>query len=180
VARIVLINGAPGSGKSTLAQLLADAIPMALALDVDVIKHSLGSWQREPTAAGYQARRLALAMADEHLGTGYDVIVGQYLARTEFIEQLESLARRRIAEFIEFVLLVDQRALRSRLERRAVQPDRSEQGVNTRLVSLSNVPQLVTSMEQLLAQRPAATPVDASGTPAETVSLMRRRLSATA
>ena len=153
---------------------------MALALDIDAIKHSLGKWETDPTGAGYQARRLALAMADEHLATGHDVIVGQYLARTEFIEQLESLARRRIAQFIEFVLLVDRRALLSRLEHRAVTPDRAEHEVNARLVSARDVPELVASMEQLLAQRPSAIPVDASGTPADTVGLMRRRLSATA
>lgn len=41
VARLVLINGAPGSGKSTLAHALAARRPLALALDVDQLKHAL-------------------------------------------------------------------------------------------------------------------------------------------
>lgn len=153
---------------------------MSLALNIDVIKHSLGQWEMDAAGAGNQARRLALAMTEEHLGDGYDVIIGQYLARTEFIEQVERLALRRGAEFIEFVLVVDPRTLLSRLQYRSMQPDRSEHEVNARLVSAADVPELVRSIDWLLAQRPSAIPVDASGTPAETVSLMRRRLSAKA
>ncbi len=41
MARLVLINGAPGSGKSTLAHALAARRPLALALDVDQLKHAL-------------------------------------------------------------------------------------------------------------------------------------------
>jgi Zeta toxin. len=177
VTQIVLINGAPGSGKSTLAQLLAEDIRLALALNIDVIKHSLGQWETHATRAGQQARRLALAMADEHVGAGNDVIIGQYLARIDFIEQLEHLAQRRGADFIEFVLVLDKRTLLSRLEHRAVQPNRSEHEVNARLVSAGDVPDLVSSMERLLAQRPSAISIDASGTPADTVGLIRRHLS---
>ena len=49
MTRLVLINGAPGSGKSTLADGLAQNQPMTLALDVDVIKHSLGRWSDVPS-----------------------------------------------------------------------------------------------------------------------------------
>jgi adenylate kinase family enzyme len=81
VTQIVLIDGAPGSGKSTIAQLLTQDIRLALAVNIDVIKHALGQWETDASAAGLQARRLALAMADEHVGAGNDVIIGQYLAR---------------------------------------------------------------------------------------------------
>ena len=81
---------------------------MTLALDVDGIKHSLGRWHEDPLASGLHARRLAIALAREQLSAGYDVVVGQYLARTDFIEDLERLA----AELEGAVLRV-----RPRLER---------------------------------------------------------------
>jgi predicted kinase len=133
VTRTVLINGVPGSGKSTVAQLLARGTPMALALDIDGIKHALGQWESDPTGAGRQARRIALAAAEAHLATGHDVIMGQYLARTEFVEQLEQLSRRLGSRFFEFVLVVDQPTLRARLEHRAMHPHRPEHEVNARL-----------------------------------------------
>jgi hypothetical protein len=82
------------------------------------------------------------------------------------------------SRFFEFVLVVDQPTLTARLEHRAAHPDRPEHVVNARLVSVSDVPDLVASTDRLLAQRPSAWPVDASGTPAETVHLMRERLTA--
>ena len=94
MTRLVLINGAPGSGKSTLADGVAQNQPMTLALDVDVIKHSLGCWSDDLLASGLHARRLSLALAREQLNAGYDVVLGQYLARTPFIEDLERLAQR--------------------------------------------------------------------------------------
>lgn len=78
MTRLVLINGSPGSGKSTLADGLAQDRPMTLALDVDVIKHSLGRWSDDLLASGPHARRLSLALAREQLSAGYDVVLGQY------------------------------------------------------------------------------------------------------
>jgi len=68
-----------------LAEALAHDQPLTLALDVDGIKHSLGQWHKDPLASGLHARRLTLALAREQLSAGHDVVVGQYLARTDFI-----------------------------------------------------------------------------------------------
>jgi len=93
---LVLLNGPPASGKSTIAGRLIARRPLALNLDVDVIRSLLGDWKARPADAGIAARRLAVAMALEHLAAGNDVVVPQFLARAEFIEQL-SPPRRRIA-----------------------------------------------------------------------------------
>jgi predicted kinase len=124
MTRLVLINGAPGSGKSTMAQALAQDRSMTLALDMDGIKHALGRWQDDPLAAGLHARRLTLALASEHLQAGFDIVLGQYLARTPFIEDLKRLAERHGARFYELILHLHAGTLSKRLAGRASRPDR--------------------------------------------------------
>jgi predicted kinase len=175
--RLVLINGAPGSGKSTLAQALAQDRQMTLALDVDSIKHSLGRWDRDPSASGLHARRLSLALAAEQLTAGHDAIVGQYLARTAFIEDLAALAERLGARFLEFILDVDASTLAARLALRARDPDRPEHLLNNQLVGPDDAKPLVQSMERLRRARPQAIVVDARGPRSSTLELLRDALS---
>ncbi len=174
--RLVLINGAPGSGKSVIAHDLARAGRMTLALDVDAIKHSLGRWEEDPSLSGLHARRLTLAIAQEHLRAGYDVVLGQYVARTAFIEDLAALAERLDARFYEFVLDIDVATLADRLAGRAAAPDRPEHEVNNRLVGPDDASRLVASMEALRAIRPRAIWVDAGGSRSSTLALVRAAL----
>jgi predicted kinase len=174
--RLVLINGAPGSGKSTVAQALAQDREMTLALDVDTIKHSLGRWSDDPAASGLRARGLYLALAEEQLGSGFDVVLGQYLAQPPFIEDLEALADRLEVRFVELVLDIDAATLADRLAIRAGNPDRPEHVVNNRLVGPDDASRLVESMEILRLNRPRAIWVDARGSHSSTVDLLRAAL----
>ncbi|MFE6736396.1 AAA family ATPase [Microbacterium sp. NPDC057650] len=175
--RLVLINGAPGSGKSTIAQRMAEERPLALALDIDQLKHALGRWEQDPIASGLQARRLALAVVDEQIGSGHDVFIGQYLARTEFIEALQTAAERRSAEFDEFVLDVDEDVLAERLRGRAATPGRPEHTVNARLVDPSDASTLVASLSPLKLARPDARWITGNGTPEQTTASIEAELS---
>ena len=170
VSRLILINGAPGSGKSTVASELAARHRMMLALDVDVLKHSLGRWAEDTTESGLQARRLALAATREHLKAGYDVVLGQYLSRVEFIEALEALAVEQRAQFHEFVLTLSVRDLAARLAQRQAAPSRPEHAINNRLVVSSHAEELVASLAGILEHRTNATGVDATGSPNDTVA----------
>jgi predicted kinase len=176
MTRLVLINGAPGSGKSTLAEALAGDQPLTLALDVDRIKHSLGQWSADLHASGLHARRLALALAREQLSAGYDVVVGQYLARTQFIEDLDRLATEMGAGFVEVVLHLSAPALAERLAGRWTAPTRPEHAFNSSLVGPSDAAALVQSMEPLRHARPKAVWVDAHGSPAATLESLRAEL----
>lgn len=178
--RLVLINGAPGSGKSTIAAALARDNPMTLALDIDRLKHSLGRWEEDPVASGLHARRLAVAVAGEQLGAGFDVVIGQYLARTRFIEELARLADRHGAAFYEFVLTLDAAALAKRLAERAGNPDREEHAVNNALVAPGDADVLVRSVESLRDRRPRAMWVDATGPVSLTLEIVRAALQAPA
>ena len=176
MSRLVLINGAPGAGKSTLAQALAQDRPMTLALDIDAIKHSLGCWADDPVSSGTHARRLALTLAREHLTTGHDVVMGQYLARTPFIDDLASLASAVEAEFREFVLDMTEDALRERLSYRIAGPTRPEHEVNNRLVGPDDAARLISSLEPLRLARPQAVWVDGTDSLNSTLDLLRRLL----
>jgi predicted kinase len=153
---LILINGAPGSGKSTLASAVARQKALALALDVDVLKHALGHWDEDADRSGLHARRLALALAREQLGSGFDVVIGQYLPSTTFIEELEHIAHDCGAQFHEFVLEVDAATLAARLSARMIRPDRPEHDVNNRLVGPADAANLAQSLERLRASRPRA------------------------
>ena len=101
---LVLLNGPPASGKSTIAGRLITQRPLALNLDIDVIRSLLGDWKARPADAGIAARRLAVAMALGHLASGNDVIVPQFLARAEFIEQLAETTATVSARFVEIAV----------------------------------------------------------------------------
>jgi predicted kinase len=169
---LVLLNGAPGVGKSSLADLLVRQRPMMLALDVDGIKHALGRWDDDAGTAGRHARRLAVALIREHLAAGHDVAVAQYLARTDFIEELEQVSIDSGAQFVELVLVVDASALAQRLRHRQAHPDRPEHTINNGLVGPADAPRLAGSINAIQQLRPRGTRVDASGSLTDTLALV--------
>ena len=119
---LVLLNGPPASGKSTIAGRLITQRPLALNLDVDVIRSLLGDWKARPADAGIAARRLAVAMALGHLASGNDVIVPQFLARAEFIEQLAETTATVGARFVEIALILSRADAVAAFRRRSAQP----------------------------------------------------------
>lgn len=147
-----------------------------VALDVDRLKHALPDWDRDPIESGLRAREQALDAAEVRLRAGVDVVLGQYLARTPFIEALERLADRCGARFAEIVLDLGAAELAVRLEARAAAPDRLEHAVNNRLVGAADADALVASLEPLRASRPIAVWIDASGSLPVTVARVRDAL----
>lgn len=153
---LVLLNGAPGVGKSTTADALAQQVGRMSVVDVDSIKHALPFWSTDPAEAGAAARRLALVEIERLLSEGFDVVLPQYLARSEFIEELEAVALRCGAAFVEVVLDLDASALAARLADRRATPSRQEHTVNTELVGPEDAGALVASLQALRRTRPTA------------------------
>lgn len=122
MATLVLVNGPPASGKSTVAAGLVERRPLALDLDVDVVRGLLGAWRADPMGAGLAARRVALAMAASHLGAGRDVVVPQFLAREEFIQQLTAAAHAAHARFVEVALVPTRSQAIEAFARRSASP----------------------------------------------------------
>lgn len=119
--RLILINGVPASGKSTLARAWCDlhAAELPLAIDIDAIRSMLGGWRDAVVDAGLAARDIAVAGIEVHLRSGRDVVVPQYLRRSEFIDRLESTAAACGATFVETALAVDAADAESRFRDRA-------------------------------------------------------------
>lgn len=149
---------------------------MTLALDVDAIKHSLGRWHEDVHASGLHARALCLALAREHLASGHDLVLGQYLAKTAFIEQLGALAAALDVRFVEFVLDLEPAVLADRLAERRIAPTRAEHAVNSKLIGPVDAQRLVESMLALHRARPGAVWVDASGSVSSTLDRLRTAL----
>jgi predicted kinase len=123
---LVLLNGPPASGKSTVAEMIVATRPLALNLDIDLIRELLGDWRSQPNEAGLAARRLALSMAANHLHAGNDVIVPQFLARQDFINQLALAAAEAGAQFVEIALILDRSKAIEAFEYRSAHPSKQQ------------------------------------------------------
>ena len=121
VPDLILLNGPPSSGKSTLAGRWVLGHPLALNLDIDVVRGLLGAWDETPDG-GQAALKLAIAMASTHLAGGYDVIVPQFLARESFITELEAVARAVRARFVEVALIVGREETLEAFASRSAEP----------------------------------------------------------
>src|SRR3954465_8108698 len=102
---LLLLNGPPGVGKPTVADRYVDGHPLALNLEIDLLRAQLGRWHEDLHRAGLLARDIAIAAARTHLLAGHDVVVPQFLARPEFIDRLAALAADVGAPFVEVILL---------------------------------------------------------------------------
>lgn len=161
---LILVNGPPASGKSTIAQRFVESRPLALNLDVDVVRGLLGDWLNDPTTAGLKARSLALAMAEAHLLAGHDVIVPQFLGRPEFISELADVADRTHTTFVETALCVDRASAVAAFASRRASPNAQAHHDAADLVDRSEHPdpvgQMYDAFVQVLEQRPATKRVD--------------------
>jgi predicted kinase len=122
----LLLNGPPASGKSTLAARLVERRPLALNLDIDAVRGSLGVWATQPEEAGVAARRLAVSMATTHLAQGYDVVVPQLVFRDAFLLDLEALATSVHARFVEVVLTIDAQEMLRAFSSRSESPENQQ------------------------------------------------------
>jgi len=64
-------------------------------------------------------------MAGDHLASGNDVIVPQFLARPEFIDELAATSAAAGARFVEIALMIDRVDFIAAFERRSAEPESS-------------------------------------------------------
>jgi len=173
IARLILLNGPPGVGKSTCARLWAAGRTGSVVVEVDELRVSIEGWQHDDRSK-LDARRLALEHIDRHLRSGADVMVPQYLGRTDFIEELERTARAAGAVFVEIRLTADEAQVVRRFEDRradgALHPEHEVQDVP------KAVAEAVGRLADLATTRPPASTVAAGGNPTVTAALVAAEL----
>lgn len=158
---LLLLNGPPGVGKSTLARGWAESLRLALVVEVDGLRASLGGWRDDPTSM-VVARDLALVLVRSHLEAGHDVVVPQYLGRLPFISALADVAAACGARFVEVVLRLDADVCveRFRARRAAGGAGHPEVDVPDSAVE-SVVADAVARLTEVVAARPTTVVVDA-------------------
>lgn len=158
VGSLLLLNGPPGVGKSTLAGLVIQEHPLALCLDIDLLRRSLGRWDQHPQESGLLARDLAVAVMRAHLMSGHAVVVPQHLGRLPFIERLERLAREVGATFRHIVLMDSRQNAIARFLARSAAPDVQEQHREAAAMAggEADLGQLYDDLQAVLAARPEA------------------------
>ncbi|GAA3569664.1 hypothetical protein GCM10022197_27490 [Microlunatus spumicola] len=120
---LVHLNGPPGIGKSTLSALWAERHPGTLNLDIDRLHALVGGWRDPENRTHDVLRPVALAMASTHLAGGHDVVLPQYLGRTDEVEAFADVARAQGAGFREVVLLDDRDSALERFAARSADTD---------------------------------------------------------
>jgi predicted kinase len=166
VPRLIHLNGPPGIGKSTLAQLYVDDHPGVLNLDIDRVRTLVGGWRDRFGETGEIVRPIARGMAGTHLQAGRDVIMPQYLGRSEEITRFQDLAGAHGAVFVQVVLMdTKQRSLARFADRGAEDTDPWHHQVRE-IVERSGGPTLLAAMHDQLVEATARWP-DAITIPSE-------------
>jgi hypothetical protein len=144
---------------------------LAVVVEIDALRTSIDGWQ-EDDSSKLEARRLALEVADAHLRGGYDVMVPQYLGRTEFIDDLEGTARGADAAFVELHLQATEDDVVARFEARrgelrgADHPEHEVQDVR------AAVAEAMGRLERVTQARPAMTTLTALADPDLTLAAL--------
>jgi predicted kinase len=123
------------------------------------VRSLLGGWMTHPTESGLLARRVALEMAQVVLESGWDVIVPQFLARADFIIELEARAEESGAAFVEIALTADLLDVLAWFESRSVCPETTSHVDAQRLLDrtggVEELRHMVERWEGLMSSRPA-------------------------
>lgn len=154
-----------------MARLVVSELPLALLLDIDLLRGQLGRWRDDPESAGIAARRLALAMIRAHLEAGFEVVVPQFLVRLPFVLELEQVAAEAGCPFVEIVLVSDPDEAAARFAARgaSLDPVHRDAALLQQAPGARPIEELYVAMLEMTASRPgtrvvASVPGDIDGT----------------
>lgn len=117
---LVQLSGAPGSGKSTLARELVRRLRL-VALDHDVTKSALLA-HRPFDAAGAESYAVLLALADDLLAQGHNVVIDSPCLYETLLASGQALATRHAVAYRYIECVASLELLDQRLRTRAARP----------------------------------------------------------
>ncbi|MET7998713.1 AAA family ATPase [Amycolatopsis sp. NPDC005232] len=160
--RLIHLNGPSGIGKSTVARLYADRHPGVLDLDTDHVVSLIGGWRDDFFATLPVARRLAVAMAETHLRSGFSVVMPQLATHLKEVSGFEAAARAAGASYVEIVLTAAKPHAFDRYSSRSSDsgPARDIDEIITRAGGLELIDRVHDHLAAYLRQRPKCTVVD--------------------
>ncbi len=131
-------------------------------VEVDALRTSIDGWQ-DDDGSKLEARRMAIDVADAHLRGGYDVMVPQYLGRTEFIAELEQTAVTASATFVEVMLSGDEDGIVARFVQRRPRSATSTTPSTRSTTSVPPIAEAIRRLELVAHERPRSIPLRADG-----------------
>ena len=170
---LILLNGPLGIGKSTLAKMYSERNPLALNIDLDLIRAHLGQWREYRAESARLSRRMAVETGRVAIKAGHDVVVAQILSRFEDMDLFEKLARDTQANLYEILLYAPKEAAVQRFIERGqaggFEKGYSPGGLIDRSGGLVHVKRKYDEMMDLVNSRPQTVKINSiSGAPEDT------------
>lgn len=119
MARFIHLNGSSGAGKSTVARLYAARHPGVLNLDIDEVMALISGWEDDVSAAFDSARLMAVAMAQNYLSRGGDVVMPQLVTNAREFAYFPAAVAAAGATYCHVMLAADPGTALARLRGRA-------------------------------------------------------------
>ncbi len=159
--KLILINGPAGIGKSTIAGKLHQVLPLSFLLDIDAQRRYISGYREHRKESGDLVIQLSLAMVENYLQSGHDVIIDKVLTDAGVSERFLELGRKHDATVFEFVLNADKEALIVRANERGYREGS--------MLTPEKVPKIWEAMQSYIKLRPSALIVETSGKSIEEV-----------
>jgi predicted kinase len=150
--KLILINGPTGIGKSTIAGKLHEALSLSFLLDIDAQRRYISGYKENREESGELVVRLSLAIVENYLQNGHDVIIDKVFTDTQATDRFLELGKKYDAGTFEFVLNADKETLIARANERGYKEGS--------MLTPEKVPEFWEAMQNYIKGRPEVIIVD--------------------
>ena len=150
--KLILINGPTGIGKSTIAGKLHQVFPLSFLLDIDAQRRYISGYKENREESGELVVRLSLAMVENYLQNGHDVIIDKVFTDTQATDRFWKLGEKYDADTFEYVLNADKQTLIARANERGYREGS--------MLTPEKVPEFWEVMQNYIKEKPEAIVID--------------------